>query len=196
MEPQTDIDAAKARLRRQMKALRARIPETQRASFSQRIEAQLFELEPVRSAQRFFVFISYGDEVDTHGIIRRLLAEGRSVAVPKIMGRRYMEAVQFSGWNDLERDALGILAPVKDTPVAAAVDVCITPGLAFTEAGHRLGYGRGYYDHWFAAHGAGFKVALAFETQVVEAVPTGEYDVRVDMILTEQRRIVTDARVG
>lgn len=191
MESERHTDAAKAALRGRMKTLRAAIPEQQRSSFSQCITSRLFELEQVRAAQSFFVFISYADEVHTHDIIRRLLAEGRTVSVPKIMGRHRMEAVQFSDWGQLERDSLGILAPVADSPVATEVDVCLTPGLAFTEAGHRLGYGRGYYDHWFAAYRAGLKVALAFETQVIEDVPVGEYDVRVDMILTERRKIIT-----
>ena len=191
METELQTDAAKVALRKRMKQQRAAIPEQQRSSFSRNIAERLFELEQVRSARSFFVFISYADEVYTHDIIRRLLAEGRTVSVPKIMGRHRMEAVQFSSWEQLERDSLGILAPVENTPVATDVDVCITPGLAFTETGHRLGYGRGYYDHWFAACRAGLKVALAFEAQVIDEVPVGEYDVTVDMILTERRRIVT-----
>lgn len=191
MEPKPQTDAAKAELRRRMKAQRAALPEHQRSDFSQRIASRLFELDQVRTARSFFAFISYADEVHTHEIIRRLLAEGRSVAVPKIMGRHRMEAVQFSDWGQLERDSLGILAPVASSPVAVDVDVCITPGLAFTETGHRLGYGRGYYDHWFAAHRAALKVALAFETQIIDDVPVNEYDVRVDMILTEARKITT-----
>lgn len=193
MKAEDQTDTAKAALRRRMKQLRAAIPEPHRSSFSQSIAARLFEIEQVRSAQSFFVFISYADEVQTHDIIRRLLAEGRTVSVPKIMGRHRMEAVQFSSWEQLEHDSLGILAPVADGPAATEVDVCITPGLAFTVAGHRLGYGRGYYDHWFAAHRAGLKVALAFEAQVIDDVPVGEYDVTLDMILTERRRIVVTA---
>ena len=64
--------------------------------------------------------------------------------------------------------------------------------------GHRLGGGSGYYD-WSLAVGSCAPVyfGLGFEFQVVEAVPHGSRDVRMDAIVTERgicRRLV--ARTG
>jgi 5-formyltetrahydrofolate cyclo-ligase len=146
-------------------------------------------LQAMRSAGRVFVFISSGTEVHTHDLIQQLLAEGREVAVPKIVGRTEMIACRLRAWEGLRPAQLGILSPVVTEPVDAAFDVVVTPGLGFTEAGHRIGFGAGYYDRWFAGHQSRYKIAVAFETQIVPSVPTDENDIPVDAIVTEQRLI-------
>ncbi len=66
----------------------------------------------------------------------------------------------------------------------------ITPGCAFDRLGHRLGHGMGYYDNFFASMSRAEKVpyrsvAVCFDIQLVDRVPVGDYDVKVDMIITE-----------
>lgn len=64
----------------------------------------------------------------------------------------------------------------------------ITPGVAFTKAGGRLGHGKGYYDTFFNKLNAvqeksAFKVGLAFREQVLDEVPLSEHDVKLDLVL-------------
>lgn len=64
----------------------------------------------------------------------------------------------------------------------------ITPGVAFTKNGGRLGHGKGYYDSFFnklatVQEKPAFKVGLSFREQIVDEVPLNEHDVRLDMIL-------------
>lgn len=187
------LAAEKAALRAGLKAARDALSEADRLRYSAAICQRLTALQAMRSAARVFVFISSGTEVHTHDLIRRLLAEGREVAVPKILGRTEMIACRLREWEGLRPAQLGILSPVATEAVNEEFDVVVTPGLGFTEAGHRIGFGAGYYDRWFAGHRCRAKVALAFEAQILAAVPTDENDVPVDAIVTERRVIAIRA---
>lgn len=191
MESKNPLAVQKAQLRVCLKQIRAEIPADRRAKFSKVIARRLFALEQVRAAQSLFVYISAGNEVETHGILRSLLAEGKRVLVPKIIGRR-MLACHFTGWEDLQPGGLDILVPVHAEPYEGRVDIAVTPGLGFTVEGHRLGFGAGYYDQWFASHQVRLKVALSFEVQIVGSIPVDSCDIPVDVILTEQRTIRVD----
>lgn len=179
----------KAALRARLKAARDALGEADRAAYSRAITTRLMALAPMRRAKRVFVFISNGSEVETHGLVQTLLAEGREVAVPKIVGRTQMIACRLPEWSGLKPAQLGILTPVVTDPVEAHFDVVVTPGVGFTEAGHRIGYGAGYYDRWFASHGVSHRIAIAFEVQIVPTLPVDEHDLPVDAIVTERRLI-------
>ena len=185
----TALSAQKAELRAKLKQIRASIPAEIRADQSQAIQQKLASLEEIQTAHSIFLFISYGNEVHTHDLLKYFLKQGKTLAVPKILPEKTMIAVQFSQGEDLIPGELGILTPSGNTPYSGDFDVVITPGLGFTLQGHRIGYGRGYYDKWFASHNARNKIAIAFEAQLVDELPTDETDVPVDIVVTEERVI-------
>jgi 5-formyltetrahydrofolate cyclo-ligase len=62
--------------------------------------------------------------------------------------------------------------------------------VAFDRAGHRIGYGGGYYDRLLPLLRAdAHRVAGAFELQLVDHVPAASHDVAVDAVVTEARSI-------
>lgn len=187
----TAISQAKQRLRTELKKRRAGLPESQRQQEETAILTTLLAEEALLNAHRVFCFISHGDEVDTHGLINELLRQGKRIVVPKILPGG-MIAVPFSDWSDLEPGQLGIPTPVSSRECRDRIDACITPGLAFTESGKRLGYGRGYYDHWFAGHPVEHRIGIAYDCQVVDELPADERDVPVTLLVTGSRRIVID----
>jgi 5-formyltetrahydrofolate cyclo-ligase len=65
-------------------------------------------------------------------------------------------------------------------------DAVLVPGLGFDVNGGRLGRGGGFYDRLLAA-GTACRVGVAFECQVVEALPLEPHDRRMEFIITEQR---------
>ncbi|MFT7458709.1 MAG: 5-formyltetrahydrofolate cyclo-ligase [Planctomycetota bacterium] len=184
------IQAQKAKLRTELKKRRQDIPEPLRREKNLAIQQKLLSLEAIRIAKSIFCFISHGSEVDTHSIIDQLLLLDKLVAVPKLIESNSMNAIQFLDWEELEAGQLGILSPRVNTRIIRKFDATITPGLGFTEDGKRLGFGQGYYDRWFQTNGAGMKIALAYETQLLEDLLTSEHDVKVDMIVTEKRLIM------
>jgi len=187
--PESSLQDQKKAVRSRLKAIRAAIPESERIARSAAIEARLLTMQEIQQAQVIFIFISYLNEVDTHGLLKYFLERGKTLAVPKILPSRPMIAVPFQSWDDLEKDAMGILTPSATEPYRGGVDVAITPGLGFTTEGYRIGYGRGYYDRWFATNSVQHKIALAFEAQLVKELPLEETDLPVDAIVTEDRII-------
>lgn len=65
----------------------------------------------------------------------------------------------------------------------ASIDLAVIPGVAFDRSGNRLGRGKGYYDR-LLPHIFAYKVGICFSFQLVEDIPTREFDARVDEILT------------
>ncbi|MCH8163804.1 MAG: 5-formyltetrahydrofolate cyclo-ligase, partial [Proteobacteria bacterium] len=119
----------------------------------------------------------------------------KTLAVPKIVKSDYMQAETFSSWEDLVPGELGILTPTDSTPCNGPFDVAITPGLGFTLSGQRVGFGRGYYDKWFAQNKVRHKIALAFEVQLINEMPVEDTDVPMEKIVTEKRVIVVRSSV-
>jgi 5-formyltetrahydrofolate cyclo-ligase len=76
------------------------------------------------------------------------------------------------------------------TPLGAAEAILfLVPGVAFDVRGARLGRGRGWYDRALARHPAGIRLGLAYEFQVVPALPEAPWDVRMHALVTEGRLI-------
>jgi 5-formyltetrahydrofolate cyclo-ligase len=66
----------------------------------------------------------------------------------------------------------------------------LLPGAAFDHRGNRLGYGGGYYDRLLARLKKKLPlVALAYEEQIVDSLPAEPHDIKVDMIVTDERVI-------
>lgn len=189
MHHRDNLRAQKAELRTHLRQIRSGLPASLRLSHSRLIHGHLYGLDEVIAAESAFIYISYASEVDTHAIIRLFTDEGKSLAVPRILDANRMIAVPFRSWEDLKPDAMGILTPETTTPYSGPLDIAITPGLGFTIAGGRIGYGRGYYDKWFHANRVKTKIGLAYEAQLLEQLPTGNNDMSVDIIVTEKRVI-------
>lgn len=66
----------------------------------------------------------------------------------------------------------------------SAIDLALVPGIAFDKNGHRIGYGKGYYDGLMTQLKCP-KFALAYELQIVDNIPAQKHDIPVDGILTE-----------
>lgn len=180
---------AKNQVRLELKQIRAGLSPVARAKASARIMEHLLGLPGAAAAQTLFIYISRDPEVDTHALIRHALSQGRVVAVPRILPDKTMIAVRFTRWEELTPGELGILTLKGGEPWPGPFDLVITPGLGFSPQGHRLGYGRGYYDRWYATHPCGRKIGIAFALQVRETIPYGAGDVPMDIVITENRII-------
>ena len=183
------LQEQKAEIRARLKQVRAGLPTSLRKAHSKLIHGHLAGLDEVISANRAFIYVSFASEVDTHDVIRQFLDDGKSLGVPKIIDADHMISVRFTTWEDLNPDVMGILTPSSSTADIDPFDIAITPGVGFTLAGDRLGFGRGYYDKWLSANPVKTKIALAYEAQLIDSLPTGTDDIPVDIIVTEKRVI-------
>jgi 5-formyltetrahydrofolate cyclo-ligase len=176
----------KATMRRRMLRVRAQIPQGDRARLSALIEEALFALPEVASARTLLLFYSFGSEVATRDMIRRALGAGARVLLPYLEDGR-MEAAEVRPGDELSPTEYGAREPARTVPVdPGEVDVVVTPGLAFDRAGRRLGYGGAHYDRFLdRLSPEALRVGIAFSAQLVDEVPAGPRDRRVQVVVNE-----------
>lgn len=153
------------------------------------IRARLEALDEFQSAEKILVYLSKEDEVDTHLLVKDALEQGRMVFAPRVQNDELV-IYPLKSWENLEPGTFGILEPAlhPDPTHPAEMDLILVPGLAFDKKGHRLGYGKGFYDRLLKAT-KGLKVGLAFEEQIEEELPAEEHDVPLDLIVTDSSLI-------
>jgi 5-formyltetrahydrofolate cyclo-ligase len=174
-------------LRERMRALRSAIPPSARGMLAARAEARLLALPELRGATTVLMFYSFGTEIPTAVLIRRLLTRGWRVLLPYLTDGAEMDAGEIRPGDPLEPTDYGPKEPTRRVAVSPEdVDVVVTPGLAFDRAGRRLGYGGGYYDRYLARlHPHAVRIGIGFTQQVVERVPSEDGDELVDVIVTD-----------
>jgi 5-formyltetrahydrofolate cyclo-ligase len=144
------------------------------------------------SARTVLCYVSFRSEVSTHPFLAKMEADGKRVIVPYCLRQR-LELFCFDSLSDLVPGTLGILEPKPELrelshrrSTVQELDLLVIPGLAFDRHGGRVGYGKGYFDRLLPeARPDALLAAVAFECQLVDAVPMQPYDVRVDAVVTE-----------
>jgi 5-formyltetrahydrofolate cyclo-ligase len=190
---ESHLGEAKRAARGEATAARRRLSDSERAEAARAIARRLESLPEFASAQTVALYASMGTEVDTWEIARRALELRKQVVWPRIApGTRTLELAPCAP-DAFVPGPLGIRQPaqgVEPVPLQA-VDCILIPGVAFDEGCHRLGRGGGHYDATLAALlPRTARIALAYESQIIPAVPVGPHDLPVDMIVTE-RRVLT-----
>ncbi len=186
-----EIQVRKERIRRDALARRdAMLPEIRQAA-AEAIAAREF---PLAIAPGAIVsgFMPLKSEINPQPLMQKLAGQGARLARPAIAGRG--KPLMLRAWQPgapLERGQWGIREPTAE---AAEVepDILLVPLLAFDRAGHRIGYGAGYYDLTIArlrARKAVIAVGVAFAIQEVPAIPATPRDARLDLVLTEREMI-------
>ena len=151
------------------------------------IAERLFRLPEFKHACNVLLYSSIKCEVETATIIEIAL-QSKRVALPVVKGHDIF-ASEITATTFLHSGKFNILEPVKHKALPPGeIDVVVIPGIAFDAKGNRVGYGHGYYDKFLAKTKA-FKVALAYDLQLVPAIPADPHDIPVDVIVTETRTI-------
>jgi 5-formyltetrahydrofolate cyclo-ligase len=131
-------------------------------------------------------FWSFGSEVDTAPLIEGLRSRGITVALPRIEGSEAVPVVATPG-AAMTESSFGTMEPAEGRVLdVAELDLVVVPGVAFDRSCDRVGYGGGYYDRLLGRRRAGaVAIAVAFALQIVERVPSGAIDRRIDGVVTE-----------
>ena len=171
-------------------ALRREIRENKRAMTEEEIEKRSIRLGELfaqsqlyRDAKTIYGYLPYNQEVRTVPMLEQALRDGKKVAVPKVYGDT-MRFIYLEDLAQVERGYAGIPEPIADAPVAEdTTALVLMPGLAFTKNGDRMGYGGGFYDRFLADEPNHPTLALCYAFQMVEMLPTEEFDIPVDCVL-------------
>jgi len=186
----------KSSIRRTILAHRRSLSEEQFRSASFVIQRSFLETEEFRRARGVVVYASIHKEVDTEEIVRVSLESGKKVAFPAVVhhGLVFREVSELSS---LKRGTFGIMEPCSTHRhfELEEADIFVVPGIAFDLQGHRIGYGKGYYDK--ALHrleGQGKLVGLCYDFQLVDRIAGEPHDVKMDLILSEKRVVRPEKR--
>ncbi|MBU4556898.1 MAG: 5-formyltetrahydrofolate cyclo-ligase [Actinobacteria bacterium] len=185
--------ADKARIRAIARTARQSIPDDVRATLSAAACKRAFELTQVARAVRALGFAAAPEELDLALLLTTLRAAGVEICLPRIASADSLTLHACSLDAELEGGPFGLRQPTATTPQVASdgIDLVIVPGVAFDATGARLGFGGGYYDRLLATMPHAFRIALAFDEQLVDVVPTQAHDQRVDAIVTPTRTLMT-----
>ncbi len=172
------------------KELRGRIRALKRSMTPQEIEAKskvlaelFYETSYYQNASVIYGYLPYNQEVRTTPILERAMQDGKRVAVPKVYGDT-MRFIYLEDLSQVENSSMGIPEPITDGPVADIPDALVLmPGVAFDKKGNRMGYGGGYYDKFLSEEPQHPTLALCYDFQMIEEIPTEEYDIPVDCVL-------------
>ncbi|MBU5427392.1 5-formyltetrahydrofolate cyclo-ligase [Tissierella pigra] len=184
----------KKTLRKEMLKKRSELSREDIVEYSNIIANKIYEMDNYKNAKRIMCFVSNGDEVETHPLIEQIIKDGKSIVVPiTIPKTRELLVSDVYSLSELEVGDYNIEVPKKEfTRVVDpnTIDLILVPGVAFAKDGYRVGYGGGYYDRFLSKLlNPTPKIAIGFDLQVVDKVPTDQYDLPVDMIVTEKRII-------
>lgn len=174
----------KSELRRQIRDQKRAMTPAQIESASRQLGEKFAACPQYQAARTIYGYMPYNQEVRTVPMLERAMGEGKQVAVPKVYGDT-MRFILVTDLTRMEKSSYGIPEPIDDGPVADdPTALVLMPGMAFTSQGDRMGYGGGYYDKFLAAEPAHPTVALCYDFQLVQSLPTEAYDIPVDLVLT------------
>ncbi|WP_432799116.1 5-formyltetrahydrofolate cyclo-ligase [Poriferisphaera sp. WC338] len=183
----------KDEVRNAVRKVRGALDEDVWAVASEKICETVLELEAVKRAETVFIYVGYGKEVATLGLIEKLLEGGKRVCVPRIGNAKgvvkkggEMKVIELLGLDVLKENSIGVLEPRKGKAFLGNPDVTVTPCVAATKYGARLGQGGGYYDRYFEKVALTVRMCLAFECQVLGELPASEHDAVMDLVVTEE----------
>lgn len=176
----------RARLRAELQAHSSASAASASAALCVRVRAS-----PLwQTARAVLLFFPLPSEPDISLLLDDALASGKLLALPRFSATtNAYEAVQV---RDLARELVtgpfGVREPTADCPLAPMnrLDLALVPGLGFDARGHRLGRGKGHYDHLLAGF-TGMKIGVAFDFQIVTEVPAEPHDIVLDAVVTPTR---------
>lgn len=173
----------KRSLRNEILAKRkAQAPEEREAK-SHIIMQELVGLPEFRKAKVVAFYLPVNGEVDTMQMIKWAHDEGKEVCVPVVHEGKHMCMVVYDPVDELKGGRYNIPEPVGK-PERHHVDMVVVPGVVFDRRGHRIGMGKGCYDHFLKDRKC-VNLGVCFSFQLVDKIPEEQHDIPMNIIITE-----------
>lgn len=163
--------------------------------YSKKIIETIKKLPNFLNCKNIMLYLSFSNEVNTYALAKWCLDNDKTLVAPYCI-KESREIIPYEITNlskDLSRSTFGIMEPKHDILKKASIediDFIIVPGVVFDEHCNRIGFGAGYYDRFLPKRAKKtFTIGIAYDYQVIRNIPTGVYDVPLDLIITENRII-------
>jgi 5-formyltetrahydrofolate cyclo-ligase len=186
------VSEKKKTIREQFVAARKELGESLRKEKSAIILKHLKNTDIYKQSVAIMVYVSSGSEVETHELIKEMLATGKRVVIPYCKGDG--NALGITEIYDLERDltsgTFDILEPavsIRKPFFKTDLQLILCPGVAFDSYGGRLGRGKAYYDTFLKDIKSQIPIyGIAFDCQIaLDPLPFDYHDITMDQIITE-----------
>jgi len=185
-----DTQQAKAGLRLKIRSALKNLSPEKRVLESEKLCENLRQQRFFQNAVSILFFASLPDEPDLWPLLNETLATQKMAALPcfDADSQTYLTRRVTDVHVEILSGRFGIREPAT-TCVAIPLeelDLVLVPGVAFDANGYRLGRGKGFYDR-LLENFTGTKIGIAFDEQIVDAVPAEKNDVAMDFVLTPTR---------
>lgn len=183
------ITADKTFLRSHYKKKRFSLTKQEVDDLSQRVCKQLDKLN-IWKLKHYHIFISIlkYNELDTSSIINKLKSEQKIIIVPKISNNELVH-IAINDETEFGLNEFGIKEPNDGNHfIIENLDIIFIPLLAFDIEGHRVGYGKGYYDRFLKlTKNSTLKIGLSFFDPINKILDIDDNDVKLDYCVTPKQ---------
>lgn len=190
----TSVQEKKRKLRNEVLADRQQLSEQQWVNKSNQIIQLLLDSDVYKKSKVIHTYVSMNKrrEVCTDNLLKHLFDDRKRVVVPITnFSDKTLSHSEIDAENELVANKWGVREPKSINPVEISeIDLIIVPMAAADKDGNRLGYGRGFYDRFLDMTDA-TKIGLTFHDFLFDEIPVEEFDVKLDVIITEEVVIFT-----
>lgn len=185
-------------MRKNMRQRRLEQSKERAQEDSLRAQEHLLASDLWQEAQSVALYAATRGETDTSLLLAHALLAEKRVFFPRMRKgeRGMMDFVRIMSQDELVEGAFGILEPMSELSGVgaedASFDLCVVPGLVFSLAGNRMGYGGGYYDRFFTAARILTRIGLCYSFQIVTPWAAEPWDIPMTHICSEKGLVAAD----
>jgi 5-formyltetrahydrofolate cyclo-ligase len=187
------VNFAKSDIRKDILYKRNSLSESEIINNSKIISLRVIATKEYQSSKSIGAYYPTGSEVKTFDIIKHSIDNKKEVGLPRVIDSTKIEFFKIieDSFDKIKftKGKYEIFENSMSTTSIDQMDLLIIPGIAFDLQGSRIGYGKGYYDRFLSSRKAKYVIGLAYEAQVVNEIPNNDYDIPVNIIITEKRTI-------
>lgn len=193
----------KINLRKTIRAQRKNLSSEQVSDASKKIAEKIFQLPEFLNAQHVAFYISNENEIDPASIMQHAEANKKNCYLPVIENTRELHFYLIHPNTKFSKNKFDIEEPVihnQESISPAALDLIFIPLVAFDDNGNRVGRGGGFYDHALQTiqnksnYGKPILIGLAYDFQKINAIASDNWDVKINMIITENNLYYVDEK--
>ena len=174
--------------RQQLQFLRSTMTQETVKNNSKLIVQNILDSELYKKADVIMGYLSFANEASIDLVLQQAITGGKIVCVPQVLyGSNFMQAVRIKNMQEFCLDKFGIRMPLEPYEVIRpqTMNLILVPGVGFTAYGARMGMGKGYYDQFLPQASQAAIVGVAHSLQVAVEIPTDEYDINMQYLVTE-----------
>lgn len=180
------MEKNKNSIRKQYLKIRNSMKKSYIKEKSEKIWGKILKTNEFKNCESIFIFISFGNEIYTKDFIKNCINLGKTVCVPIIKNKNYMEFSKINNLKDLKKNNFGILEPIYENIFKSnEKTLIIVPAVVYSKQNFRIGYGGGYYDNFLKNNKFFKSFGVCLKQFLINEIPIENYDEKVDFVFTD-----------